>query len=236
MIDYTAPDKARCALLTVDAQCDYVAAQSPVRSANATCVCKPLGDLVQGFREAGKPVVHQVRLYRPDASNVDLCRRRAVEEGMRVLMPGTQGAELLPDVAPPAGGEGRLLDPYLLMDGQVQTLGPNEAAIYKPRWGGFYDTPLKAWLDERDITTLVVAGFNFPTAGRATVLEASERDYRVILVPDATAGVSEEAQRELCRVGLHLMPVDCCLNWLHGLSGAGYAGAPTVASGLTVTP
>ncbi len=47
-------------------------------------------------------------------------------------------------------------------------------------------------------------------------LEASERDFRVVLVPDAAAGADETAQRELCRVGVHLLPVDDCLAWLGG--------------------
>jgi nicotinamidase-related amidase len=64
------------------------------------------------------------------------------------------------------------------------------------------------------VTTLIVCGFNFASSGRATVLEASERDYRIVLVPDAAAGASDEAQRELCRVGVHLLPVADCLAWL----------------------
>src|SRR3546814_4308230 len=43
-------------------------------------------------------IYHSVRLYKPDGSNVDACRRQAVEEGLRILMPGTLGAELIEDL------------------------------------------------------------------------------------------------------------------------------------------
>jgi nicotinamidase-related amidase len=213
MIDYTAPERHRCALVTVDAQRDYIANESPVRSAACSQTVEPLARLVAGVRARGVPIFHTVRYYRPDGSNVDLCRRKAVEEGMRVLMPGSLGAELLAEILPDPAVR---LDPYLLMDGGYQAIGPREEALYKPRWGAFYDTALAQRLAAHGVTTLLVAGFNFASSGRATTLEASERDYRVVLVPDAAAGADETAQRELCRVGVHLLPVDDCLAWLGG--------------------
>jgi hypothetical protein len=35
------------------------------------------------------------------------------------------------------------LDDALLLAGKPQELGPLEYAIFKPRWGAFYQTPLK---------------------------------------------------------------------------------------------
>lgn len=211
MIDYTAPDRRHCALLTIDAQRDYISPDSPVRSAACSQTVEPLARLVRGVRALGVPILHTVRYYRPDGSNVDLCRRKSVEEGMRVLMPGSMGAELLAEILPERDVR---LDPYLLMDVAYQVLGPREEALYKPRWGAFYATCLSERLAAHDVTTLIVCGFNFASSGRATVLEASERDFRIVLVPDAAAGASDEAQRELCRVGVHLLPVADCLTWL----------------------
>ena len=215
MSDYTTPHRDAAALITVDAQRDYAEHDSPVRSAGAAQVLDPLARLVNGVRGGAVPIYHLIRLYWSDGSNVDLCRRQAVEEGMRVLMPGSRGAELVSTVAPP---ESARLDPHLLIDGEPQNLAPDEAAFYKPRWGAFYGTSLDESLRARGITTLVISGCNFATSGRATVLEASERDYRIVLVPDATAGLTSEAQQELCRVGVHLMPVETCLTWLAGAS------------------
>jgi nicotinamidase-related amidase len=221
MFDYTAPDRTRCALVVVDAQQDYIDPDSPVRSAECSQTVDPLGRLVAGVRGLNVPIVHTVRYYRPDGSNVDLCRRKSVEEGMRVLMPGSRGAEPLPETLP----DPKLrLDPFLLMDGGVQRIGDKEHAIYKPRWGAFFRTPLGDRLQRAEVNTLIVCGFNFGSSGRATLLEASERDYRLILVPDAAAGVTEAAQRELCRVGVHLLPVAQCLSWLTGQASASTAG------------
>ncbi|SDG48558.1 Nicotinamidase-related amidase [Limimonas halophila] len=213
MSDYTTPHRDSAAVVTVDAQRDYVEQDSPVKSAGCSSVVEPLGRLVQGMRERGAPVFHLVRFYWPDGSNVDLCRRQAVEEGMRVLMPGSQGAELVSGIAPDNAPR---LDPHLLIEGQAQELGPRDRAIYKPRWGGFYGTCLDAELRRAGIDTLIIAGWNFATSGRATLLEASERDYRIVLVPDACASVTDEAQLELGRVGVHLKPVEQCLNWADG--------------------
>jgi len=213
MSDYTTPNRDSAAVVTVDAQRDYVEQDSPVKSAGCSSAVEPLGRLVRGARQRGLPIYHLVRFYWPDGSNVDLCRRQAVEEGMRVLMPGSQGAELVSSVAPP---DGPRLDPHLLTDGQVQELGPRDHAIYKPRWGGFFGSCLDAELRRAGIDTLILAGWNFATSGRATLLEASERDYRIVLVPDACASVTAEAQHELGRVGVHLMPVDQCLTWVDG--------------------
>lgn len=213
MSDYTTPNRDSAALLTVDAQRDYVEQDSPVKSAGCSSVVEPLGRLVQGMRERGVPIYHLVRFYWPDGSNVDLCRRQAVEEGMRVLMPGSQGAELVSGVAPP---DAPRLDPHLLTDGQAQDLGPRDRAVYKPRWGGFFGSCLDDELRAAGVDTLVIAGWNFATSGRATLLEASERDYRIVLVPDANASVTDEAQQELGRVGVHLMPVAQCLTWMGG--------------------
>jgi hypothetical protein len=39
-------------------------------------------------------------LYRPDGSNVDVCRRRNVTEGMRLVIANSEGAEIAPGLGP----------------------------------------------------------------------------------------------------------------------------------------
>ena len=51
----------------------------------------------------------------------------------------------------------------------------------KPRWGAFYETPPHALLRELGVDTVIVAGCNLPNCPRATLVEASERDYRTVL-------------------------------------------------------
>jgi hypothetical protein len=46
-------------------------------------------------------VIHVVRLYCADGSNVDLCCKKDIENGKQNVMPGSDGAELMDDLKPP---------------------------------------------------------------------------------------------------------------------------------------
>ena len=211
MPDYTAPERDRTALLTFAVQKDCTSPGSPVGYLGGGRKLAKVGDLAQGFRAAGAPIVHLVRLYRPDGSNVDACRRRAIEEGLRVLMPGSCGAELVPEINP--APETRL-DSAALLSGNLQELAAQEWALYRPRWGAFYKTSLEDHLKGLGVSTIAISGCNFSTAIRASIYEASARDFRVVVVPDAIAGASDEDLAELARIGVYLMNTDCCVSWL----------------------
>lgn len=217
MTDYTLPEKGRVALVTIGAQRDCVLQGSPVRACDAHRAVAVCCRLAQGFRRQKAPIVHSVRLYRPDGSNVDLCRRQQVEEGLRILMPGTLGTELADGLAPSPDAR---LDPKRLMAGYLQRLGPNEWALYKPRWGAFYGTRLETHLRGLGVSTVVLCGCNFRTAIRATVYEASARDFRIVVATDGASGASEDALCELGRMGVYLMTGDTCLSWLAGAAGS----------------
>jgi len=130
MPDYTTPERDRIALLTFAVQRDCTSPGSPVGYLGGGRKLANIGALAQGFRGAGAPIVHLVRLYRPDGSNADACRRRAIEEGMRVLMPGSCGAELVPEVNPAPATR---LDSAELLAGRMQELANREWALYRPR-------------------------------------------------------------------------------------------------------
>jgi nicotinamidase-related amidase len=80
--------------------------------------------------------------------------------------------------------------------------------IYKPRWGAFYNTPLEQHLRKVDIQTLVFCGCNFPNCPRTSIYEASERDFRLVLVEDAISGLYEQGKREMQNIGVGLLPTD----------------------------
>ncbi len=213
MLDYTAPERGHVALVTVNAQRDFTLPGSTLKACGVGRALPAMGSVVKGFRAQGAPVFHAVRLYRADGSNVDLFRRRAVEEGLRVLMPGTFGAELVEEVKPDP--EVRL-DPEALLSGRFQEVGSNEWMFYKPRWGAFHETALAERLRELVVSTVVICGCNFATSGRATLYEAGARDFRIILVTDALSGAVEEGICELGRIGVYLMNAENCLSWLSG--------------------
>lgn len=80
--------------------------------------------------------------------------------------------------------------------------------IFKPRWGAFYRTPLASLLDDLAVDTVVFAGCNLPNCPRASIIEASERDYRTVLATDAVSQASEQGFREIAGIGVQLLTSD----------------------------
>jgi nicotinamidase-related amidase len=208
---YLAPDKEHAALVIIDTQQDFTLPGAPVEIPGTLAALPPMQRLVRAFRSRGKPIVHVVRLYLPDGSNVDLCRRRAVQAGKVMVAPGTEGAEIMRELKP--GAEVRL-DADLLLSGRFQAIGPREWIMYKPRWGAFYQTHLEEHLRGLGINTIVLCGCNFPNCPRSTIYEASERDFKIVLVTDAISGLYDRGREELFNIGLTLMDTEESLAWL----------------------
>jgi nicotinamidase-related amidase len=198
---YTEPHWDRCALITIDTQRDTLDG-GPFEARGTTAILPEMERALVAARRAGVPIVHIVRLYLPDGSNVDLCRRRQVEEGWRPVSAGANGSELAPELLPSPGVS---LDPDLLLSGRVQSLGPHEVAMYKPRWGAFYETPLDEHLQALHVDTLVFSGCNYRNCPRASIYEASERDYRVVLLGDAVSRLDERGREEMAAIGVSVI-------------------------------
>jgi nicotinamidase-related amidase len=174
----------------------------PHEIAGTSAAAESIATMCEAFRAAGQPIVHIVRLYKSDGSNVDVCRRRQVEHGdLKLVIADSEGAGIAPTIVPP----GTTLDTELLLSGGVQEVGPAEVAIYKPRWGAFYKTPLEAHLRERQVSTTVFCGCNFPNCPRTSIYEASERDFRVVVAEDAISGLYDRGREELRNIGVRLM-------------------------------
>ncbi|MEV4216888.1 isochorismatase family cysteine hydrolase [Nonomuraea sp. NPDC049725] len=185
---YTDPEFSRSALITIDLQRDFVA------DVDGTAEVLPaVRRLTDVFREAGRPIVHIVRLYLPDGSNADLSRR-TLRGRANPHSPGSQLADGLV-----TAGE---LDPDRLLAGHAQEVGPDEHILYKPRWSAFFRTRLLEHLAERAVTTVVVAGCNYPNCPRSTLVDATERDLRAVGVRDAISGWTADADRELAGMGI----------------------------------
>ncbi|MCA1220960.1 cysteine hydrolase family protein [Streptomyces sp. 8L] len=201
---YTDPHFASSALLVIDTQHDFLS-EAPYGVPGTTEILPALRRTVAAFRAAKQPVVHIVRLYEEGGANADLVRRQLLESGVWIAAPGTPGSEpaegLLPEGAP-------VLDPALLLSGRFQQMGPYDYAIFKPRWGAFYRTCLEILLRDLGVDTAVFAGCNLPNCPRASIIEASERDFRVALVRDAVSRVTDAALSELAGIGVEIMETD----------------------------
>ena len=155
---------------------------------------------VRLYRDRRLPVVHVVRLYTPGGEDADLCRRDDLRDGPSALAPGSEGSQPLDGLLPPDF----TLDHQTLLQGQLQRVSPSETVMYKPRWGAFHRTPLEDHLAGLGVNTVVLAGTYFPNCVRATFYEASSRDLRCALIPEAVAGVTRHGLAELARIGLHM--------------------------------
>ena len=160
--------------------------------------------LVTIFRTQHRPIVHVVRLYLPDGSNADLCRRNIIEAGERVVTPSSEGAELVDDLKPDLSVR---MDHQLLLSGAFQELSSNETIMYKPRWGAFYQTLLEDHLGSLNINTVIFTGCNYPNCPRTSIYEASERDFRVVLVHDAVSQLYKRGRSEMENIGVSLLSV-----------------------------
>jgi nicotinamidase-related amidase len=202
MDDYTAPQWERSALLTIDVQRDFTLREAVFTIPGTAEAVPAMSTLAQAYREAGLPIVHIVRLYLTDGSNVDLCRRAMVESGARIAAPGSSGSQITADLLP---SPDVVLDPKQLLRSEAQQIGPQEWIVYKGRFGAFYKTPLENLLVRLGVTTLTFVGCNFPNCPRTSIYEATERDFRVVAVTDAISAIYDRGMQELENVGVRLL-------------------------------
>jgi nicotinamidase-related amidase len=226
---YTAPQFTSAALVIVDTQRDVLDGGGfPVPGTSAALPA--MRRLLVSFRAARRPIVHIVRLYEQDGRNAEPCRRQLLADGAQLVIRGTPGCQLATQLLPDPDLR---LDDALLISGGVQALDVDEVAIYKPRWGAFYGTPLEEHLRGHHVSTVVFAGCNFPNCPRTSIYEAGERDFRVVLVRDAISGLYKRGEQELANIGVHVMGSDEASS---ALSAAATQTARTVRSGRLEIP
>lgn len=205
---FTAPCWEQAALLSIDLQNDFcdTAAPSGGIGSDALTVSNCIR-LTAAFRDRTKPATHVVRLYEADGSNVDTVRRQAVQKGMRKVIVGSEGARSVAGLLP----SGAIMDEATLLRGEPQKVGEHEYLVYKPRWGAFYRTVLQDVLSRLAVDTLVICGTVFPNCVRATIHQALERDYRVVVAYDAIAGIYPRGVREYVVMGASALTTDSVL-------------------------
>ena len=64
---------------------------------------------------------------------------------------------------------------------------PHDITVRKTRVGAFTTTDLEQQLRDRAVTTLILAGINTSGVVLSTVREAMDRDYRIVVLNDASA-------------------------------------------------
>lgn len=136
----------------------------------------PAANALKLARQHSMKVVHTREGHRPDLSDLPASKKRrgnpvegkriGDQGGMgRILVDGEEGCAIIPALAPL----------------------PGELDLLKPGKGAFCHTGLEAWLLERKISHLLIAGVTTEVCVQTTMREANDRGFECCLLKDAAA-------------------------------------------------
>jgi nicotinamidase-related amidase len=201
-------DPARAALLVIDLQIDFLAADgyfarkgydpAPLRA-----ILPTVAALIQAARAARFLIVHTRQGYRSDMADMTdyerWRRRRSGLDGTKVMLRDSPGFQIVPEIA----------------------VAPSDVVVDKTANGAFTHTDLDHVLRARDISHLLFAGCTTDVCVHSTLREAVDRNFQCLLVEDACAS----ADRYAHAAALHMVTVE------DGVFGA-VAGAADVLDAL----
>jgi len=177
------------ALVIIDMQNDFVLPGAPACVAGALASVPVIRLLLDQARGAGWPVFHVHREHRPDGGDAEAFRRDLFRVGRGICVEGTPGAHIVPELAPL----------------------PGEHRIVKRRFSGFLGTQLDLVLRRLGVSTLVLAGTQYPNCIRGTAVDGLSLDYRVIVVTDACSAQTEAVAQanilDLSNMGVVCVPL-----------------------------
>ncbi|NLO90304.1 MAG: cysteine hydrolase, partial [Clostridia bacterium] len=182
--------------LIVDMQKDFCLPGAPMEVYGAMKVAEKIKEALDACRKHGLPIVHVIRYYRPDGSDVEITRYEAFKKAGGALIKGTEGAEIV-DILKPQEGE------YV---------------IVKQRWSAFFQTELDVMLKRLGVDQVVVTGVQTPNCIRGTVWDANSLDYEVIVLTDGTGAKTQEVHEanlyDMKNIGVKLMTTEEFINSL----------------------
>jgi nicotinamidase-related amidase len=180
-------DRNKVALIVIDMQRDFLEHGGFGESlgndvTRLQAIVPATARLIDGFRAAGRPVIHTRECHRSDLSDCPPAKLTRGKPGLRIgdagamgriLIKGEPGAEIVPALAPQ----------------------PGETVIDKPGKGAFYATDLGAVLAKAGIAQIVFAGVTTEVCVQTTMREANDRGYECLLAEDATESYFPEFKR-----------------------------------------
>jgi ureidoacrylate peracid hydrolase len=178
------PDISSAALIIVDMQNDFLhpdgafgqrARREPERLAGMPLLAATIPmvkRLLDGFRDADRPVLHTITTFQPDYADAQLphWRHGLTSDGRALLLEGSWGAQIVDELTPRRG----------------------EYVVVKKGYGGFANPALNTILRFRGVTTCAVAGVTTAIYVSSTIRGNVEYNYRMVLVDDAVAEQSRE--------------------------------------------
>ena len=166
----------RTALVVIDMQKAFCANDGSLAGAgidisNLVGVAVPCRELLDSARQAGVPVIFTRYVYRADYADGGVVIRYLLPQlkDINSLAEGTEDIEIIDLLAPVEG----------------------EFVIDKNRPSAFYATNIEPILNGLNVNSLVVCGVTTNVCVESTVRDASQRDYKVFVVKDATGEIEQ---------------------------------------------
>lgn len=176
-------------LLIIDMQHDFVSPDSALCVRGALSTIPTIRALLDTFRVCGRPIFHVIRAHAADGSDAEVYRRALFAQGKGLCVAGSAGAAIMPELTPLLG----------------------ENVVIKTRFSGFYRTSLEDQLHKAGVSTVVIAGTQYPNCIRGTAMDALARDFHVVVVTDACSAQNQDVAKanidDLCAMGIR------CLTW-----------------------
>lgn len=179
-------DPRQIALAIVDMQNDFVLPGAPAQVAGARATIPTIRRLLDLARTQQWRIFHVTREHRADGSDAERFRVPLFTQGAGLCVQGTPGARVIPELEP----------------------APGEYRLCKTRFSAFFNTCFDSMLRRLGVTSLVIAGTQYPNCIRATAVDALSLDYETFVVTDACSAQNEEIERSNIQ-DLLLMGVRC---------------------------
>ncbi len=126
-----------------------------------------INELVRNMRDLGHAVVWVRQEFEPDLRDA-FPEMKA--KGIRIVIKGTQGCQLLSELA----------------------TAPSDTVVIKKRYSAFYGTTLDEILARLQPDAIILAGINTHACIRTTAIDAYQRDWTVILAIDCIDSYDRE--------------------------------------------
>ena len=168
----------RTALLVIDMQNAFVAPGAPVEVPAARAIVAPINRLAAALRKRGVPVIWVMHENQKGGRDWAGFFDAFVAPGRR-----EQAAAALE-----AGSPLHALWPEL-------DAAPGDLRVAKNRYSAFIKNDFQRNLERRGIDTLLIAGTKTNVCCESTARDAMMLDFKVVLLSDCTAALSEDEQR-----------------------------------------
>jgi ureidoacrylate peracid hydrolase len=168
----------RTALLVIDMQNAFVAPGAPVEVPAARAIVAPINRLAAALRKRGVPVIWVMHENQKGGRDWAGFFDAFVAPGRR-----EQAAAALE-----AGSPLQALWPEL-------DAAPGDLRVAKNRYSAFIKSDFQRDLKKRGIDTLLIAGTKTNVCCESTARDAMMLDFKVVLLSDCTAALSEDEQR-----------------------------------------